>query len=48
MVLSARIMEAEELLEEVESWSEEEIEKLPDLYRRKAREFRGLVQSGEE
>ncbi len=45
---SHEILEAEKLLEEVNSWSEDEIETLPELYRRKAREFRGLTQSGEE
>lgn len=40
--------EAEELLEEVDSWTEEEVEELPKFYREKAREFRGLVNSGEE
>ncbi|XGI84392.1 hypothetical protein ACEU6E_03855 [Halorutilales archaeon Cl-col2-1] len=38
-----RIGEAEELLEKVKSWSEEEIEELPKLYREKAREYRGLL-----
>lgn len=39
-------MEAEELLEELESWSKEEIEELPKLYRERAREYRGLTNSG--
>ena len=43
----SEVFEAEELLEEVESWSEGEIEELPKLYREKAREFRGLTNSGE-
>ena len=42
------ISEAEDLLEEVDSWSEEEIEELPLFYREKAREYQGLVQQGEE
>ena len=42
------ISEAEDLLEEVDSWSEEEIEELPLFYREKAREYQGLVQRGEE
>jgi hypothetical protein len=47
-VLSERLAEAEELLEEVDSWSDEEIEELPKLYRDKAREFqRVLTNSGE-
>jgi len=45
---SSEFFEAEELLEEVESWSEEEIEELPKLYREKAREFRRLRNRGEE
>lgn len=45
---AARIAEAEEMLEEVNSWSEEEIEKLPKLYQEKAREFRQLGNRGEE
>ena len=46
-VLSEKLSEAENLLEEVDSWSEEEIEELPKLYREKAREFRGLTNSGD-
>jgi hypothetical protein len=47
-ILSRRIAEAEELLEEIQSWSEEEIEELPKLYRKKAREFQRLPQHGED
>lgn len=49
-VLPKEMLEAEELLEEVRSWSEEEIEQLPQFYREKAREFRcrDLPQPGEE
>jgi len=44
----SEILEAEELLEAVDSWSEEEIEELPKLYREKAREFqRVLTNSGD-
>lgn len=46
-VASGEVFEAEELLEKVESWSEEEIEELPKLYREKAREFRRLTNSGD-
>ncbi|WP_436935722.1 hypothetical protein [Halovenus marina] len=47
--LSAGLLhEAEELLEKVDSWSDEELEELPKLYREKAREYQGLTQSGEE
>jgi hypothetical protein len=42
------LREAEKLLDRVESWSEEEIEELPLFYREKAREYRGLLQRGEE
>ena len=47
-VLSEMLAEAENLLDEIDSWSEEEIEELPKLYKEKAREFRGLTNSGEE
>jgi len=47
-VLSRRLYEAEELLDEIESWTEEEIEELSKLYREKAREYRRLTQQGEE
>lgn len=46
-VASSEVFEAEELLEKIESWSEEEVEELPKLYREKAREFRRLTNSGE-
>ena len=42
------LSEAEELLNEVCSWSEAEVEELPKLYRERAREFRRLMQQGEE
>jgi len=38
--LFKQVSEAEELLEEVKSWSEEEVEELPKFYREKAREYR--------
>ena len=41
------MLEAEELLEELESWSEEEIEQLPKLYQKKARMYRGLLKRGD-
>jgi hypothetical protein len=37
--------EAEQLLEELESWSEEEIKELPRFYSEKAREYRQLANS---
>ena len=42
------VSEAEDLLEEVDSWSEQKIEELPVFYREKAREYQGLLQRGEE
>jgi hypothetical protein len=47
-IRSDELLEAEELLEEVASWSEDEIEQLPLLYREKARKYRRLVNSGED
>lgn len=41
------VVEAEKLLMRVGSWSEEDIEELPELYRRKAREYRRLANRGE-
>lgn len=46
--LFGRLAEAQELLKEVKSWSEDEIEELPKFYREKARRFRQLAQMGEE
>jgi len=46
-IASSEVFEAEELLEELESWSEEDIEELPRLYREKAREYRRLTQQGD-
>ena len=43
----SEILEAEELLQELESWSEKEVEELPKLYRKKAREFQGLANPGD-
>ena len=47
-VLTERMNEAEQLLQELESWSEEEIEKLPHFYSEKARELRRLRKDGDE
>lgn len=41
------MFEAEELLEEVESWSEDEIEQLPQFYRERARAYRRLLKAGD-
>ena len=47
-VASSEVFEAEELLEKVESWSEEEVEELPKLYRDKAGKYRSLRNQGIE
>lgn len=47
-IRSRDLYEAEALLEEVAAWSEDEIDQLPLLYREKAREYRRLVNGGEE
>jgi len=47
-VAASDVFEAEQLLEEIRSWSEEEIEELPKLYQRKAREYQGLTQDGDQ
>ena len=39
--------EAEQLLEEVLSWSEEEVERLPKWYREEAKRYRRLAKDGE-
>ena len=38
-VIPRELAEAEKLLSEVKSWSEEELEELPRFYREKAREL---------
>jgi len=43
-VLSRRLYEAEGLLKEIDSWTEEDVEELPKLYRKKAREYRRPLQ----
>lgn len=43
----ADVVKAEELLKEVRSWPEEEIDDLPLFYRQKAREYRQLPQHRE-
>jgi len=47
-IASREVFEAEELLREVQSWSEEELEELPKFYLEKARELRSLTQQGDE
>lgn len=39
-VFPRELTEAEELLQKVRSWSEEEVEELPKFYREKAKEYR--------
>ena len=46
-IRSRELYEAEELLEEVVSWSDDRIKQLPSLYREKARKYRRLANSGE-
>lgn len=47
-VLPRDLHEAEQLLQELRSWSEEDIEELPRFYQEKAREYRELVNSGDQ
>jgi len=47
-VLTRELTEAEKLLEKVQSWSEEEVERLPELYRKKAREYQSLENLGDQ
>lgn len=46
-VRSRHLYEAEELLEAVLSWSDEEVEQLPKFYREKAEHYRRLTKRGE-
>lgn len=46
-VLPRDLYETEELLEEVASWSEAEVQALPRFYREKALEYRRLVNGGD-
>ena len=46
--LYEKLSEAQQLLNEINSWSEAEIEELPLLYREKAREYQDLLQRGEK
>jgi hypothetical protein len=49
MTVRARdVAEAEDLLMEVQSWPEEAVDRLPKFYREKARQYRQLVNSGED
>lgn len=40
------LSEVDQLLQEVLSWSDEEVEDLPLFYRQKAKQYRELVNSG--
>ena len=46
--LTEDMNEAEQLLDELSSWSKEEIEELPLLYREKAKEYRRLTNPPDE
>ena len=45
---SKHLYEAEELLAEIASWTDDELEALPQFYREKAQEYRRLVNQGEQ
>jgi hypothetical protein len=47
-IRSSEILEAEKLLAEISSWSDDEIEELPKFYREKAKEYRRLTNSSEK
>jgi hypothetical protein len=47
-IASRYVFEAEDLLQDVASWTDEEIGQLPKFYRDKAREYRQLTKCGEE
>lgn len=46
-IQSKELYEAKELLADLSSWSDEEIEALPRFYQEKAREYQRLVNSSE-
>ncbi|WP_254762246.1 hypothetical protein [Natrinema marinum] len=41
------LAEAEELLEEISSWSEDEVKSLPRFYREAAEQYRELLNQGD-
>jgi hypothetical protein len=43
-ITSGEVFEAEELLEKIGSWNNEEIEELPKLYRKKVEKYQKLVE----
>ncbi|MFC5133731.1 MULTISPECIES: hypothetical protein [Haloferacaceae] len=42
------VEEAQQLLEHIQSWSDEEVEQLPKFYREKAERYRELANKGEK
>jgi len=46
-LIPADVKEAEQLLERVQSWSDEEVDQLPKFYREKAERYRELANKGE-
>lgn len=46
-IQSKEMYEAEELLAEVSSWPEKEVNQLPEFYREAAQRYRRLVKDGE-
>jgi hypothetical protein len=46
-IASRELYELEELLEEIQSWSDEEVDQLPKFYREKAERYRELANEGE-
>lgn len=47
-IRSRELYEADELLAEVATWSDERIARLPQLYREKARRYRELANRGQD
>ncbi len=48
MKYSEDLAEVEQLLVKIRSWSDEEVEQLPQLYRKKAEQYRRLTNTGQE
>lgn len=46
-IQSKELYEADELVDEVAAWSDDEIAALPKFYREKAREYQRLANGGE-
>jgi len=47
-VTPRELSEADKLLKKVQNWTDNEIEQLPQFYKEKAKEYRSLLQPGEE